>query len=84
MGLDAQQQHDQEMVRRAVSKKGLAPGSRQRLEALLKAKSGSSASSQRFNEFGAPVDYNPIASLKAEHPGLTDEKIEEMAKAFGF
>jgi hypothetical protein len=84
MGLDAQQQHDQEMVRRAVGKKGLAAGSRQRLEALLKAKGNDSASSQRFNEFGAPVDYNPLAALKARNPGLTEEKIEEMAKEFGF
>jgi hypothetical protein len=84
MGLDAQQQHDQEMARRMRGKKGLSAGSRQRLEALLKAKSGSSASSQRFDEFGAPVDYNPLARLKAENPGLTDEEIDKHAAEHGF
>jgi hypothetical protein len=82
--MDAQQQHDQEMARRMRGKKGLAAGSRQRLEALLKAKGGSSDSSQRFDEFGAPVDYNPLAALKARNPGLTDKEIEEMAEEHGF
>jgi hypothetical protein len=29
-------------------------------------------------------DYDPIAVAMAEHPGLTRETAEEMAKAFGF
>lgn len=74
--MDAQQLHDQEML--AKPDKLLEPGSRQRLEALLVKKSGNSSASEQSSELG-PIEW----ALK-NHPGLTREKAEKMAEAFGF
>jgi len=67
--MDAQQEHDHGRVK--LTKKGLK-GSKKRLEALLKKKAA------------LTVGYDPIASAMRDHPGLTREKAEEMAAAFGF
>jgi hypothetical protein len=69
--MDAQQEHDRARVK--LTKKGLN-GSKKRLEALLKKKAKAAPSG----------GYDPIASAMRNHPGLTREKAEEMAEAFGF
>jgi hypothetical protein len=67
--MDAQQEHDQARV--MPTKKSLM-GSQKRLEALLKLKAATTAG------------YDSIASAMGDHPGLTREKAEETAEAFGF
>lgn len=66
--MDAQQMHDEQMVRR----KPIDSDSRSRLEALL-AKKGNSA-----REVGL-VDW-----VVKNHPGLTREKGQEMIDYFGW
>ena len=41
-------------------------------------------SRKRLKKLLEEVSYDPIANAMARHPGLTREKAEEMAKAFGF
>jgi len=71
-GKTAQEQHDEQMTGRPR----MARGSKKKLEAMLKAK-------------GAPCDrsqsdeYDWVEALKKRNPSLTDEKIAEMAEAFG-
>ncbi len=66
--MDAQQQHDRSLVR----KLNLA-GSRQRLEALLKAKHATLS------------DWSdPLASVLRENPTLTRADAEEMVRQYGF
>ena len=73
LGLDAQQQHDQ-----AMKEKPELKGSKSKLEALLQKKNGPSLEPLQSTKL------DPIASAMEDHPGLTREKAEEMAKAFGF
>ncbi len=69
--MDAQQQHDRSLVRK-LKKLNLA-GSRQRLEALLKAKNATLS------------DWSdPLASVLRENPTLTRAKAEEMVRQYGF
>ena len=72
--MDAQRKHDKAMASRAPGE----PGSKQRVEALLKKKK--SASSPRRQ----PTAFDPLASAVSQNPGLTREEAEEMARAFGF
>ena len=66
--MDAQQQHDH-----SRAKKLTLSGSRQRLEALLKAKNVTLS------------DWiDPYAQLLQEHPSLTREKITQMIEEYGF
>lgn len=74
--MDAQELHDQEMLKKDFSH--LKPGSKKRLEALLRQKNGPSLEPAEFNA------YDPIALAMEQNPGLTREKAEEMAKAYGF
>ena len=48
------------------------------LEASLKKKNGPSM------EPPPPAPFDPIASAMSRHPGLTSEKVAEMAEDFGF
>ena len=41
-------------------------------------------SRKRLKKLLEEVSYDPIANAMARHPGLTREKAEEIAKAFGF
>lgn len=69
----AQDQHDEMM---AANKLKLAP--KAEFEALLQENGVSSS---------PPVPstaFDPIANAMERHPGLTREKAEEMARAFGF
>jgi hypothetical protein len=73
MSKSAQQQHDELLT----GNPELAPGSKEKLEALLRAKSDSSLDRSQSDE------YDWVGALQKRHPTLTDEKIEEMAKAYG-
>lgn len=73
--MDAQQQHDAAMARR---RKKLDAGSRQRLEDLLAKKSASSSTPEQSTAF------DPIESAMRQHPTLTREEAEQMARDFGF
>jgi hypothetical protein len=64
---DSQELHDW-MTRRRFAKP-LQPGSKQRLEKLLKSKE---------------TAFDPIENAMRAHPGLTRERAEEMARAAGF
>ena len=74
--MDAQELHDQEMLKRDFSH--LKSGSRKRLEALLRQKNGPSLEPAEFTA------YDPIALAMERDPGLTRKKAEEMAEAYGF
>ena len=50
-------------------------------EAMISAKP---VSRKKLIKFLAEATYNPIANAMERHPGLTEEKAEAMAKAFGF
>jgi hypothetical protein len=63
--------HDQKM-----EAPGSMPGSKKRLEALLKKKSEPSKTQSQRGPLG------PIESALKNHPGLTREKAEEMAEQF--
>jgi hypothetical protein len=65
--LTAQQQHDVMACRRAS--KPLQPGSKQRLEKLLKAKE---------------TAFDPIENAMRQNPGLTRERADADARAAGF
>ena len=41
-------------------------------------------SRKRLKKLLEEASYDPIANAMARHPGLTREKAEEIAKAFGF
>ena len=69
--MDAQQQHDRSLVRK-LKKLNLA-GSRQRLEALLKAKHAT------LNDWS-----DPLASVLRQNPTLTRADAEEMVRQYGF
>ena len=69
--MDAQQQHDRSLARK-LKKLNLA-GSRQRLEALLKAKH---ATHSNWSD--------PLASVLRENPTLTRAQAEEMVSQYGF
>lgn len=73
-----QQEHDLRMSKVMRKGKLLEPGSRERLEALLAKKSGNSSESEQSSEQG------PIEWAMANHPKLTRETAEQMAKEFGF
>ncbi len=69
--MDAQQQHDRSLVRKL--KKLNLTGSRQRLEALLKAK------------HAKPSDWSdPLAWVLRENPTLTRAEAEKMVEEYGF
>ena len=69
--MDAQQQHDRSLVRK-LNKLNLA-GSRQRLEALLKAKNATLS------------DWSdPLASVLRQNPTLTRADAEEVVRQYGF
>lgn len=74
--MDAQQLHDQEMLEKDFS--NLKPGSKKRLEALLRKKNGPPLEPAEF------IAYDPIALAMENNPGLTRERAEELAAAFGF
>ena len=69
----AQDQHDEMLTSR---KPKLLP--KAEFEALLKERSGSSSQPVSSTAF------DPIENAMKRHPGLTREKAEEMARAFGF
>ena len=69
--MDAQQQHDRSLVRK-LKKLNLA-GSRQRLEALLKAKHATLSDGS-----------DPLASVLRENSTLTRAEAEEMVEEYGF
>ena len=72
--MDAQQQHDAAVAGRAAK---LEAGSKQRLQALLAAKSASSSKP-------APsTGFDPLAEAMQQH-GLTEQEAREMAEKFGF
>ena len=50
-------------------------------EAMTTAKS---VSRKKLKKLLEEVSYDPIANAMERHPGLTEEKAEAMAKAFGF
>ena len=74
MGLTAQEQHDIHMQR--LRHKRLK-GSRRRLEHLLASKGIASDAPENDN-------YDWVGALVRRHPGLTPEKVAEMAEAYGF
>ena len=77
--MDAQEEHDYLMSQRMKDGKPiLEKGSRERLEKLLAKKGATSSDRRQASELG-PIEW----ALK-NHPGLTREKAEEMAEAFGF
>ncbi len=78
IGLDAHQQHDLLVSMRMNGTKLNLAGSKQRLINSLKRKNGPTKEAASNNAL------DPIASAMEDHPGLTREKAEEMAKAFGF
>ena len=71
-GKTAQEQHDEQMT----AKPRMTRGSKKKLEAMLKAKGKASDRSQSDA-------YDWVGALQKRHPTLTDEKIAEMAEAFG-
>jgi hypothetical protein len=74
--MDAQREHDLEMLKRGEPK--LGPGSHKRLKALLKAKGEPSSAT-------APSSaLDPIGSLVTEVPGLTREEALDLAERHGF
>ncbi len=74
--MDAQQQHDAAM-RGAAQRFKLEAGSKQRLEALLAAKSESSSRPEQSTAF------DPLAEAMQQH-GLTEAEARAMAEKFGF
>ena len=74
MGLTAQEQHDIHMQR--LRHKRLK-GSRRRLEHLLASKGIALDDPENDN-------YDWVGALVRRHPGLTPEKVAEMAEAYGF
>jgi hypothetical protein len=72
--MNDQQQHDLKMA----SRKTLETGSRQQVEALLAKKNASSSESEQSSESG------PIERAMRNHSGLTRQKANQMADAFGF
>jgi hypothetical protein len=74
MGKTAQQQHDE----RLPSNPTLAPGSKEKLAALLQAKSTSSQDQSQSDEF----DW--VGQLVKENPTLTREEVAEMVEDLGF
>ncbi len=75
--MDAQEMHDLEMEQRAQKRK-LEAGSKSRLKALLREKSGSSSEPEPNS------GSDPIEMALLNNPGLTREKAEEMAEKLGF
>jgi hypothetical protein len=76
--MDAQQEHDLEMSEKLPRLKESLKGSHARLKASL-AKKGVSSSDD------APsIAHDPIEQAMARHPGLTRERAEADAKAWGF
>ena len=73
-----QQEHDLQLHQALKSRQLLQPGSRQRLEALLAEKSGSSSVSEPSSERG------PIERAMANNFQLSRETAEQMADEFGF
>lgn len=73
-----QEEHDRRMSKVMRKGKLLEPGSRERLEALLAKKSGSSSASVPSSDLG------PIERAMRNNPKLTRETAERMAKEFGF
>lgn len=73
--MDAQEEHDYLMRKRRIkSLKGTKP----ELEALLEAKRASSPAQS------ATECLDPIEAAIKNNPGLTREKVAEMAEKFGF
>jgi hypothetical protein len=70
--MDAQQQLDE-----AMAKFKLEPGSKERVEALLKKRRSSSTPEQS-------TAFDPIASAMRQHPGLTEEQARQDAEDLGF
>jgi hypothetical protein len=73
MNKTAQQQHDEQLA----SNPTLAPGSKEKLETLLQAKTISSPDRSQADEFES------VALLLKKNPTLTIERIEQMAEAHG-
>lgn len=71
--MNAQDEHDYRM-----SKRRSLEGSKQKLEALLKEKNGSSQAPSQ------PELQDPIEAAMRNNPGLTRQKAVEMAEKFGF
>lgn len=69
--MDDQEMHDLMMSKRSLK---VSPGSRKRLEAVLKRK-------QAEAEWAA---IDPIEQAIRNNPGLTRERAMEMAERFGF
>jgi hypothetical protein len=88
--LDPQERHNQSFMPPRPEK----VADKATLEASLRAKNGPSGEppppeqlpkSRPAQKLPAPKTYfDPIASAMAQHPGLTREKAEEMARDFGF
>jgi hypothetical protein len=76
--MDAQQLHDEEQP----DPRTLKLVSREKLEALLRAKNGPSGEPRQSARRVTPAD--PLEEAMREHPGLTREEAERMAEAFGF
>jgi len=73
--MDAQEMHDYAMSKR----KALSEGSRERLEALLKAKEQKIAKKKYIYR-----SDDSISMAMRDSPGLTREEAEEMASSYGF
>ncbi len=79
--MDAQQAHDNAMVDPKDWKLNL--GSKERLEALLRAKNAS-GEPPPSRESERPAPREAIAQAMNRHPDLTREDAEEVALVFGF
>jgi hypothetical protein len=78
--MDAQRYHDEEYWKDFDPEK-LKLISREKLEALLREKNGPSGEPRRS---ARPALVDPIEQAMRDHPGLTREEAEEMAREFGF
>lgn len=73
LGKTAQEQHDEKMT----GKPRMAPGSKKKLEAMLKAKGKTSDRSQSD-------EFDWVGQLVKENPSLTRSDVVEMAEDLGF
>jgi hypothetical protein len=73
--MDAQEEHDYRMSKRRIES---LEGKKPELEALLKSKRAGSPAQP------AKECLDPIQAVLKNNPGLTREKVAEMAEKFGF
>jgi hypothetical protein len=73
--MDAQEEHDYLMSKRRIKN---LEGTKPKLEALFEAKKSSSPA-QPAEKF-----LDPFEAVLKNNPGLTREKVAEMAEKFGF